>query len=126
MDFISFLILLVISIVVSAVLHYVVILHKTRTCFISLQGSIRLDLETDEIEEYNVKVLDAFYKDGSAYILIQDVATDIKRIISLFLERSVNKCPWFLIDADYLHSTLKGTENHTTMADEQELLEFDY
>ncbi len=33
---------------------------------------------------------------------------------------------WFLIDADYLHSTLKGTENHTTMADEQELLEFDY
>ena len=43
-----------------------------------------MDLETDEIEEYNVNVLDAFYKDGSAYILIQDVATDIKRIISIF------------------------------------------
>ncbi len=85
-----------------------------------------LDLETDEIEEYRVKVLDAFYKDGSAYILILDIETDKKRVISLFLESPIEICPWFLIDADYLRKSFKSIKNNVIVVDDNKLLEFDY
>ena len=57
---------------------------------------VLLDLETNDhhIEEFNVIVLDAFYNDGSVYLLVQDLLTDKKRIISQFLDRHTYNCPW--------------------------------
>ena len=88
-----------------------------------------LDLETDDhqIEEFNVKVLDAFFTDGSVYILIQDLLIDKKRIISQFLDSHTHYCPWFMIDVNYLHSTPISAKNHgNILVEEQELLEFDF
>jgi hypothetical protein len=86
-----------------------------------------IDLETDEIEQYRVKFLDAFYKDGSAYFLVLDVSTDKKRVINQFLDPHTYNCPWFLIDLNYLHSTPISAKNHgNILVEEQELLEFDF
>jgi hypothetical protein len=60
-----------------------------------------IDLESDEIEESQVKVLDAFYNDGSVFILTHDLLSDQKRIISQFIECSKDVFPWFLIDPDF-------------------------
>ena len=88
-----------------------------------------LDLETNDhhIKEFNAKVLDAFFTDGSVYILIQDLLTNKKRIISQFLDRPLDKCPWFLFDLEYLHKTLKSKNNHGDMlVGDKELLEFNF
>ena len=79
-----------------------------------------LDLEPDNIEEYRVKVIDAFYADGSVYILIQDLLTDKKRIISHLIERSKDIYSWFLIDIDYFNC-LKSQK-----MEDNELLEFEF
>ena len=93
----------------------IVALDKT---IIKNKTYLLLDLETDDhqIDAFNVKVLDAlFYKDGSVYILVQDIETDKKRIISQFLDSHTHYCPWFMIDVNYLHSTPISAENHVNM-----------
>ena len=86
-----------------------------------------LDIETDEIDAVNVRVLDAFYKNGNAYILVQDIETNQKRVIDQFLESHMHCCPWFLIDLHYLRRMPVSAKNHGNMlVEEQELLKFDF
>ena len=72
----------------------IVALDKT---IIKNKTYLLLDLYTDDhqIEEYRVKLLDAVYHDGSVNLLVQDIETDKKRIISQFLDSHTHYCPWF-------------------------------
>ena len=73
---------------------------------------IDLEIDDPQIEEYRVKLPDAFYYDGSVNLLVQDIETIKKRVVTQFLERPMDICPWFLFDLDYLHKTLKSAKDN--------------
>ena len=53
-----------------------------------------------------VKLVDAFYHNGSVYLQVQDLLTKRNRVISQDFECPKDKCSWLLIDVDYLNRLL--------------------